>query len=86
MTHRLDIQRTRQAVTYEFQGLLDPAAFEELRADVERAVADGVSVRVHLREGTEVERACVAGLRALGAELVAESAYLARWIGGTAAR
>jgi hypothetical protein len=86
VTHRLDIQRTRQAVTFEFQGHLDPAAFEELRAGVERAASGGVAVRVLLREGTEVERACVAGLRALGAELVAESAYLARWIGGSSAR
>lgn len=82
VTHRVDIQRSPTTVTFEFQGLLDAAAFEELRAGVERAAAGGAAVRVLLREGSEVERGCVAGLRALAAELVAESRYLARWIGG----
>jgi hypothetical protein len=82
VTHRLDIRPTPQAFTLEFEGLLDPAAFRELRGAVARGAASGAPVRLVLRAGTEVERACVDELRALGAEVVAESAYLARWLRG----
>jgi hypothetical protein len=37
-------------------------------------------VRVVLREGSEVERSCLAELRALDAELVAEAPYLEAWL------
>lgn len=80
MTHRVDISKAQQLVTFEFQGLLDAAALEELRAGVQLAASRGAAARVVLREGTEVERSCVPDLRALPAEVVAESRYLARWI------
>lgn len=85
MTHRLDIRKAARLVTIEFHGLLDAVALEDLQQAVARA-APGGPVRVVLREGTEIERGCVADLRALEAELVAESAYLARWIGAAAGR
>jgi hypothetical protein len=84
VTHRLDIRETPSSVTLEFEGFLDPAALEKLRAALESAAARGAAVRVVLREGTDVDRACVDGLRALAAEVVAESPYLARWIRGDA--
>jgi hypothetical protein len=79
MTHRLDFQKRDGATVIEFQGLLDPAALDVLRAAVAR-VPEGLA-RIVLRAGSEVERACLPGLRALDAEVVAESPYLARWIG-----
>jgi hypothetical protein len=82
VTHRLDTRKAADVMTIEFGGVLDEGAFEALRAAVVAAGAGGVRVRVILREGTDVERACVDGLRTLGAEVVAESAYLARWIRG----
>ncbi len=66
--------------TFEFHGLLEPAALAELHAGVALARAAGGAVRVVLRAGAEVDRACVADLRALDAEIVAEPAYLARWL------
>lgn len=86
MTHRIDVLRHDETAVFEFQGLLDPAALAALRAAVEVAHAAGASVRIRLREGAEVERACLAGLRALGAELLADSAYLARWLAQDATR
>jgi hypothetical protein len=82
VTHRIDIRSTPQVLTLEFEGLLDPAALRELRDAAARGTASGAAVRLVLRAGTEVERACVDELRALDAEVVAESAYLARWLGG----
>jgi hypothetical protein len=84
VTHRLEIQRQQNAVIFEFQGLLDAEAFEKLRVGVRLAAKGGAAVRVLLREGTDVDRECVEGLRALEAEVIAESAYLARWIRGDA--
>lgn len=80
MTHRLDIHRQDRTAILEFQGLLDAAALEGLRARVSQIVASGARPRIVLREGTEVERCCLAALRALGAEIVAEPAYLAAWL------
>jgi hypothetical protein len=84
VTHRLDIRTWQGAVTLFFQGLLDAEALEKLQAGVRRASAGGGAVRVVLREGTDVDRECVEALRALGAEVIAESRYLARWIRGDA--
>jgi hypothetical protein len=84
VTHRLDVRKNDRSTSFDFQGLLDAAAFEELRVRVRAAVKGGAAVRVVLREKTDVERACVEGLRALEVEVVAESAYLARWIRGDA--
>jgi hypothetical protein len=80
VTHRVDTQRDDRATTFEFQGLLDLAALDDLRAAVARAAEVGTRARILLRVGTEVERACLPGLRAVDAEVVAESPYLARWI------
>ncbi len=80
VTHRLDIHRQDRAAVLEFQGLLDPTALDGLRVCVSQIRASGARPRIVLREGTEVERCCVAALRALGAELVAEPPYLAAWL------
>jgi hypothetical protein len=80
VTHRLDIHREGRTTVLEFQGLLDATALAGLRASVSQARANGARPRVLLREGTEVERCCVAALRALGADVVAEPAYLAAWL------
>lgn len=84
MTHRLDIQHRQEAVTLEFQGLLDASAFEKLREAARLAAKGGATVRIVLREGTVVDRECVEGLRALDAEVIARAAYLARWLRGDA--
>jgi hypothetical protein len=61
----------------EFQGLLDRDALAALRAAAEPAAG---AVRLVLKAGTEVDRACLAELRTIAAEIVAESPYLARWM------
>ncbi len=66
----------------EVQGLLDEPALGNLGAAVALARASGAEVRVVLRSGVEVERACVPALRALGGALTVESPYLAAWIAG----
>lgn len=81
MTHRLETQKSERTTTLEFQGLLDAAALAALRTAIAPALASGAPARIVLRAGTQVDRACLEGLRALGADLVAESPYLARWIG-----
>jgi hypothetical protein len=86
VTHRFDVRKRDQTMVFEFQGLLDPAALAALRAAVEVARHSGASVRIRLREGTEVERSCVAELRALAPEVVADSAYLASWLAQGAKR
>lgn len=78
MTHRLDFRELGGATVLEFQGLLDQAALQVLRAAV-AGTPRGLA-RIVLRAGSEVERDCLPGLRGLEAEVVAESPYLARWI------
>jgi hypothetical protein len=80
VTHRLEIRKQDGTVVFELQGVLDRAAMASLRASLEFARANGASARVVLRAGTEVERSCLPELRALDAELVAESPYLASWL------
>ncbi len=80
VTHRLDVRKQGGTVVFELQGLLDRAALESLRASLQLTAESGASARIVLRAGCEVERSCLAELRALGVEIVAESAYLARWI------
>jgi hypothetical protein len=80
VTHRLDIRKQGRTVVFELHGFLDGAALASLRASVEFVRASGASARVVLRTGTEVERSCLSELRALDAELVAESPYLASWL------
>ena len=77
MAHRVDVGCADGCRILEFQGLLDPDALAMVRA---AAGPPGAAVRLVLRAGTEVDRACLEGLRALGAEIVAESPYLARWL------
>ncbi len=75
MAHRVDVRYAGGCRILEFQGLLDPEALAMVRA----AAGPGVA-RLVLRAGTEVDRACLEGLRALAVEIVAESPYLARWL------
>lgn len=80
VTHRLDIRTLERTVVFELQGLLDRAALASLRAALASARESGARARIVLKAGAEVERSCLPELRALDAELVAESAYLASWI------
>ncbi len=80
MTHRLDVHRQNGSITFEVQGLLDPAALAELRVGIQMARDGALVPRVVLRAGTEVDHSCLAELRALGALVLAESPYLARWL------
>lgn len=80
MTHRVDIRTQDRTAVLEFQGLLDATALAGLRACVSQIRASGARPRILLREGAEVERCCLPALRALGAEIVAEPAYLAAWL------
>ncbi|HEY6100105.1 MAG TPA: hypothetical protein VIW03_11780, partial [Anaeromyxobacter sp.] len=79
-THRLDIHRKDRSLVLEFQGLLDARALAGLRSSIASAREAGIPARIVLRSGTEVERSCLAELRALDAELTAEAAYLASWL------
>jgi hypothetical protein len=80
VTHRLEIRKQDRTVVFELHGLLDAGALASLRAALEFARASGAAARVVLRAGSEVERSCLAGLRELDAEIVAESPYLASWL------
>jgi hypothetical protein len=81
VTHRLDVFTRDRTVVLELSGLLDEGALASLRAALDHARASDASARVVLRAGSEVERSCLEGLRGLAAEVVAESPYLAAWIG-----
>jgi hypothetical protein len=80
VTHRLDVRRDRRTLVLEFQGLLDAAALAGLRTALAASLEGGARARIVLRAGTEVERACLAELGAMGAEVVAEAPYLASWL------
>jgi hypothetical protein len=80
VTHRLDVHTEGSVVVFELHGLLDEAALASLRAALDFARESGAAARIVLRAGSEVERSCLAALRALEAELVAESPYLASWL------
>lgn len=82
MTHRIDVERANGSVTFELEGLVDAAGCATLEACVALARAEGAHVRIVLRVGTQVDRACLPALRALDAELVARSPFLASWIAG----
>ncbi len=77
MPHRVDVRCVNGCRILEFQGLLDRDALAMVR---DAAGLPGAAVRLVLRAGTEVDRACLEGLRALGVEIAAESPYLARWL------
>jgi hypothetical protein len=80
MAYRLDIHGQDGALVLQFQGLLDADALAGLRASLARARQNGTRARIVLRAGSEVERSCLAELRALGVEVTAEAAYLATWL------
>ncbi len=80
MTHRIDIRNQNETVRFEFQGLLDAAAFASIEAAVASAVASGTRAVLVLRSGTEVDRAVLPELQGLKVSLEAESPYLARWL------
>lgn len=80
VTHRLEILKRGRTVVIEVHGLLDARALAGLRASLAPALERGLPARVVLRAGTEIERDCLGELRALDAEVVAEDAYLARWL------
>lgn len=78
MAHRMDVRCVNGCTILEFQGLLDPDALALVRAAA--GPDPSGAVRLLLRAGTEVDRGCLEGLRALAVEIVAESPYLARWL------
>jgi hypothetical protein len=80
VTYRLDVRKQDRTVELELHGLLDPPALAALRVALEHARSGGAEVRIVLAAGTDVERSCVAELRALRAEVVARAPYLAAWI------
>lgn len=82
VTHRIDVRRDGETITFDIHGLLDAAALAALEAAVSAADVSGRPVRIVLKEGTEVDRECLPALRMLGAEaqIETESPYLARWI------
>lgn len=79
MTYRIVTKAAAGEQRLEVHGHLDAAALEGIRA----AIAAGrAGTRVVLKEGCHVEPAILEELRQLeGVELVAESPYLARWLG-----
>jgi hypothetical protein len=83
VTHRLDVRAQGDAVVFELHGVVDEEALASLRVALEFARESGASARIVLRAGAEIERSCVGALRGLGAELVAESPYLAAWLNAT---
>jgi hypothetical protein len=80
VTHRIDVGREGGTIVFHVQGLLDAPAFAALKASVAAVTASGGDARVVLKAGTQLDRGCLPCLRALGAAVVAESPYLARWI------
>lgn len=83
VTHRLVVTKQGRTVVFELHGLVDAGALASLRAALDFAREGGAGARVVLKAGAEVERSSLGALRALEAELVAESPYLAAWIQGT---
>ncbi len=77
MAHRVYVRSERGFTVLELQGLLDRSALAALRSAATTARGP---VRVVLGAATEVDRACLAELRALAVEIVADSPYLARWL------
>ena len=81
MTYRIDTREDSERLVLEVQGLLDRKALSDLRVRCTAPVLRGLSVRLVLRLGTEVELGCLeelAGLR--GVVIVAEAPFLKRWL------
>lgn len=82
VTHRIDVGREGGTITFQVHGLLDAPALAALHASATAARASGSAVRIVLKAGAQVDWECLPALRALDADVVAESQYLARWIAG----
>jgi hypothetical protein len=80
VTHRLDVHAQGRTVVFELHGVVNEEAVASLRVALEFARESGASARIVLRAGAEVERSSLVALRALRAELLAESPYLAAWL------
>ena len=81
MTYRIDTREDSERLVLEVQGLLDRRALSDLRERCAAPVLRGLSVRLVLRLGTEIEFGGLeelAGLRAV--EVVAEAPFLKRWL------
>ena len=80
MTFRIDATASADAFRLEVQGLVDAAALEAIREAIREGRAG--PLRLVLKQGCQVEPAILPVLRSLeGIELVAESPFLARWLG-----
>jgi hypothetical protein len=80
VTHRIEVSTRDRHVVFDVHGLVDEAALANLEASIAFARRSGASARVVLRTGAEVERSCLPRLRALDAEIVTESPFLAAWL------
>jgi hypothetical protein len=80
VTHRIEVSTQDRLVVFEVHGLVDEAALASLDASIAFARQSGAAARVVLRAGTEVERSCLPGLRALDAEIDTDSPFLAAWL------
>lgn len=81
MTHRFDVQTRGDAITVVFQGQLDGDALAELDALCRNRCRGAQPVRVLLVAGTTLDPSILPDLLHLeGAEIQAESAFLARWL------
>lgn len=80
MTYRIDFRPAADGHRLEVHGLVDAAALAAIRAALR--VGGAGKLRVVLERGCEVDHAVLEELGRLpGVELVAESPFLARWLG-----
>jgi hypothetical protein len=80
VTHRIEVSTEDRGVVFEVHGLVDPPALANLEASIAFVRQSGAAPKVVLRPGAEVERSCLDRLRALDAEIVTESPFLAAWL------
>jgi hypothetical protein len=81
VTYRIDAREDFETLVLEVQGLLDRKALSDLRERCAAPVLRGLSVRLVLRLGTEVEFGGLEELAGLqGVEVVAEAPFLKRWL------
>ncbi|HET9552865.1 MAG TPA: hypothetical protein VFP50_07845 [Anaeromyxobacteraceae bacterium] len=84
MTYKIDANFAADGYRLEVHGLVDLTALVGIRGAIRvgRAGQAG-KLRLVLKEGCQVEPAAMDELRRLdGVELIAESPFLARWLGG----
>lgn len=80
MTYKIDAKAEANGYRLEVQGLVDAAALDGIRAAIPAGRAG--TLHVVLKEGCQVVPAVLEELRRLErVELVAESPFLARWLG-----